>query len=177
MINPVDFLLGLLVLANIGGGWRRGLIRAGANLLALVFSVLLALVAYPGAAAFAGQHGLHWAASVTFLIAFAFARAVLGAFKRRLLYAVPRRARYFAGTRSLGAIAGGANGLIKAAVVSVLLLTLPLKVTIVDTANQSLVAKSLAGRLDWLAADFHRIDAVRKHAQRDPVIREPLFRS
>jgi uncharacterized protein YkwD len=151
----VDILLGIVVVAGVWGGWRRGLLAASADLLALGASLVFALWAYPQGVALLEAQGLRWgvwAPPLAFLAAFVLARLVLGLVLGRLVAAVPAKAQAHRLNRALGVLPGAGNGLVNALVVAMALLALPL-----DDAFSRKVAESvLVGRLsqpaEWLEA-------------------------
>ena len=159
-MNLIDLLLGLVILASIWGGWRRGLMVAGADLLALVASLLFALFAYPYAVAAAAGQGMEWGvwtAPLAFLATYALTRLILGLLLARLMRAVPATAHAHGANRTLGVIPGGVSGLINATIVSMLVLALPLSDAISRAARESVLANSFAAPAEWLEARLRPI--------------------
>jgi uncharacterized protein YkwD len=159
-MNLVDLLLGLVILLSVWAASRRGLIVAGADLLALAASLVCAFLIYARGVAFAEQHGVHWgvwAAPLSFLIAYVLARLVLGLLLGPLVSAVPPRAHAHAVNQALGVIPGAANGLINATVACMLLLALPLSDEITRATSESLLVKRLSEPAEWLEARLRPI--------------------
>src|SRR5687768_18206063 len=92
-MNVLDLVLGIVVLGAMWGGWRRGLLMAGADLLALASSVVFAFFVYPYGVAWAGRYGLQWGVwtpPLAFLAAYVLAHLVLELLFTRLLKPVPK---------------------------------------------------------------------------------------
>lgn len=159
-MNLVDFLLALVILAGVWGGWRRGALLAGGDLLALAASLVSAFLAYPYGVALAQRLGVQWGvwtAPLSFLAAFVLVRLLLGLLLRLLIKAVPEAAHKHAANRTLGVLPGAANGLINATIISVLLLALPVSDPITRTASESVLANRLAEPAEWLEARLRPI--------------------
>ena len=62
-MNAVDVVLAVVVVASVWGGWRRGLLVAGTNLLTLAVSLIGAFLLYPRAVTLAGRQGSECSAS------------------------------------------------------------------------------------------------------------------
>jgi uncharacterized protein YkwD len=142
-----------VILASIWGGWRRGVLLSGADVLALAASLVWAFWAYPHAVAFAERYGVQWGvwmAPAAFLLAYLLARGVLGTLLGRLIGAAPPAVHAHRANRALGVIPGAANGLINATVVSMLVLALPLSDGITTAANESVLAERFAAPAEWL---------------------------
>lgn len=159
-MNLIDLLLGLVIVASIWGGSRRGLMLAGADLLALVASLLFALWAYPYAVALAEGRGVAWGvwtAPLAFIATYMLTRLILGLLFSRLMRTVPRTTHGHGVNRTLGAIPGAANGLINATIVSMLVLALPLSDAISRSARDSVLVNSFAVPAEWLEARLRPI--------------------
>ena len=142
-----------MIVASIWGGWRRGLLLSGADVLALAASLVCAFWAYPHGVAFAERYGVQWGvwmAPVAFVLAYLLARGVLGLLLGRLIGAAPPAVHAHRANRALGVIPGAANGLINATVVSMLVLALPLSDGITTAANESALAERFAAPAEWL---------------------------
>lgn len=159
-MNTVDLLLGLVILASVWSGWRRGLMLAGADLLALAGGVVCAFWIYPHAVALADQHGVQWgvwSAPVAFLVAYMLGRILLGFLLWGPMRGVPPAAHAHAANRALGVVPGAGNGLINGTIVSMLLLALPLSDTITREASESVLASRFAAPAEWLEARLRPI--------------------
>jgi uncharacterized protein YkwD len=159
-MNLIDLLLGVVIVASVWGGWRRGLLMGVADVLALAASLVFAFWAYPRGVNLAEQQGLAWGvwtAPLAFLTAYVLARLALGLLLGLLLRAVPRTAHAHPANRALGVVPGAANGLINATVVSMLVLALPLSDAITREASESLLASRFAAPAEWLEARLRPI--------------------
>jgi len=159
-MNLIDLLLGLVILGSVWDGWRRGLLLAGADLLALAGGVVCAFWIYPHAVALAEQHGLQWGvwtAPVAFLVAYILGRLLLGLVLWQLVRPVPPTAHAHPANRALGVVPGAGNGLINVTVVSMLLLSLPLSDRITREASESVLATPFAAPAEWLEAKLRPI--------------------
>jgi uncharacterized protein YkwD/uncharacterized membrane protein required for colicin V production len=154
-MNLVDVLLAFVVLLSILAGWRRGLLAAGSDLLALLTSLALAFFGYPHVVRFAEAQGLVtgvWAAPLAFVITYLLTRLVLGFALAALLRRLPAKTRGHGANRALGAVPGAANGLINATVVSMLLLAPPWSEGVSRAARDSALANAFAGPAQSLEA-------------------------
>jgi uncharacterized protein YkwD len=154
-MNPVDPLLGLVILTSIWAGLRRGLLLAGADLLVLLASLVFALLAYPYGMRLAAQAGLQWGvwtAPLAFLVAYGVARVGLGVIVSAVVRRTPRTVHAHGVNRVLGMVPGAANGLLNAVIVSMLLLSLPLSDAITRAARDSVLVNRLAAPAQWLEA-------------------------
>ncbi len=159
-MNIIDGLLGAVVVLSVWGGWRRGLLLAGTDLLALAASIAGAFWLYPHGARIAEQQGWGlgvWAAPLAFLGAYVLIRLVLGAVLAGLLRAVPRPLHAHAANRVLGLAPGLANGLINATIVAMVLLALPLSDGFSRLMRGSVLADRLAVSAGWLEAALRPI--------------------
>ena len=159
-MNLVDLLLGLVILASVWAGWRRGLMVAGADVLSLVVSVASAFLLYPGAVRLLERHELQWGvwtAPLAFLALYVLVRLVLGSLIGGLFKAVPTRVHAHPVNRALGALPGTVNGLINATIASMLLLGLPLTDEITRTTNESALAGRFAAPAEWLETRLRTI--------------------
>lgn len=159
-MNFVDLLIAIVIALSIWGGWRRGLMLAGADLVALASSLILAFRLYPYVVALAGRYAPYggvWTVPVCFLFVYLLTRVVLGLLLSALVRAVPPRAHANAANRALGVFPGAANGLINATVVSMLLLGLPLSDDITRATRESVLVDRFAAPAEWLEAQLRPI--------------------
>lgn len=159
-MNLLDLLLGLVILASVWDGWRRGLLLAGADLLALAGGVVCAFWIYPHAVAFAEQHRVQWGvwmAPVAFLVAYILGRLLLGLVLWQVVRRAPPTAHAHPVNRALGAVPGAGSGWINVTVASMLLLALPLSDRITREASESALASRFAGPAEWLEAKLRPI--------------------
>jgi uncharacterized protein YkwD len=155
--NLVDALLALVVLLGAFGGWRRGFVLAGLELVTLLASVLLAFLGYRYLAEFAQAQwpalGV-WAAPLSFLASFVVLLLVIGAVTGALGRALPQRAHAHGFNRFMGLAPGAVNGLIHATVIALLLLTVPISDGLSRLTRDGALAARLAGPAHWLEAQL-----------------------
>ena len=168
--NAIDAVLVLIVLLAAWGGWVRGFVIAGLQLLTLAASGVLAFVGYPSLAALIERNapslGGIWAQPLSFLAIFILAQIVFGVAEGRLIRAVPEGVHRNAGNRVLGIAPGFVNGLIHATVASLILLAVPLTDSLSRMARDSELAGRLSAPAEWLEARLTPIF--------DPAIRRGL---
>ncbi|MES2938286.1 MAG: CvpA family protein [Pseudomonadota bacterium] len=156
-MNAIDLLLAFLVLLGAWGGWRRGFVRALLELLVLAVSLVAAFLAYRWPAAWIAQQwpALEvWSAATGFIAVFALVQLLVGSIAGRLAASVSPRAHVHAGNRLLGLLPGAANGLINAAVATVVLLALPLPDTLARMMRDSEAAVRLSPGVEWVQAQL-----------------------
>jgi uncharacterized protein YkwD len=160
MMNLVDVLLALVIVACAVGGWWRGLVAGAADLLALAGSLVCAFLLYPHAVALAEKHGLQggvWTAPVAFLIVYGVTRVILGIVLGRLVRAMSPTAHAHPVNRALGLIPGTVSGLVNATIAAMLLLALPLSDEITRSVSESALANRFAGPAEWVEAKLRPI--------------------
>jgi uncharacterized protein YkwD/uncharacterized membrane protein required for colicin V production len=159
-LNLVDVALALVIVGGAYGGWRRGLLVSGADLVALALSAVFAFVAYPYLVMLAGRFRLEWGvwtAPLAFLSAYVVAHVLLEILVARFVKAFPNATHAHGVNRALGVIPGLVNGLVGAIVVSALLLSLPLADTITRAVGDSVLANRFMRPAEWLEARLHPI--------------------
>ncbi|MBL0420187.1 CvpA family protein [Ramlibacter sp. AW1] len=163
--NFVDLLLLAVIALGLWGGWRRGFIAGAVSLLVLAMALLASLWGYRGGAgllqAYLPAIGV-WAAPVAFILIFILVRVLLGALASRLFGRVPAGAHRHGVNRFLGLAPGLALGLVNAAILALLLLTLPLVDRLTIAARESQLAGRLAAPAEWLESHLRPVfeDAV-----------------
>jgi len=147
-MNYVDLVLILIVLASIVRGSQRGFLLGMLGLLRLIASLWLAVRFYQPLASWLGSHA-NWADVWNRPLAFALiaiaASLAIGSLELAWLRRLPREAHARRDNRLLGIIPGAINGLIAAAVVADLLLTLPAPDGLRAATRDSALANRLAG--------------------------------
>lgn len=150
--NLIDALLALTLLVGAWTGWRRGFLYSALDLLTLVASLVLAYVGYPWPAgwlhALLPQLGV-WTEPACFVVLFLLLHFALGAIAMRFAQAVPGGVHANVGNRLLGLAPGVVNGAIHAAVIAVVLLTVPLGPVSV-WSRESPLAAWLAAPAEWV---------------------------
>jgi uncharacterized protein YkwD len=160
--NPVDLLLVALVVIGAWKGWRHGFLFAALDLLSLAASVAATFLGYRQASAMLAETlprlGV-WVAPLSFVVIFLAVHFVLLALVGRLLLPLPQRVHAHAANRLLGLAPGLVNGTLVAAVVAVLLLTLPLGARVEHWVGGSHLAPRLAAPAEWVEAKLAPIFA------------------
>ena len=172
-MNAVDVVLALVVVASVWGGWRRGLLVAGTNLLTLAVSLIGAFLLYPRAVTLAGRQGSEWdvwLAPAAFLLVYVLVWLTLGALLRRPLGSAPDGLHGHAANRVLGVIPGAANGLINATIVSMLLVVLPLSDGVTRIVSGSVLADRLTAPAEWLEFEPRTL---KQYCENDVMTLEP----
>lgn len=152
-LNLVDYLLLLIVALGVIGGWWRGFIAGSLSLALLAASLVAALWGYRWGTELLRQYvpalGT-WSAPVAFLVLFIMARIVLGSLLGRLFGGMSPRVHRHVLNRLLGLAPGLALGLVQAAIIALLLLTVPLSDRLTVMARESQWASRLAQPAEWL---------------------------
>src|SRR5690606_38600644 len=159
-MNLVDGVLVVVIALSAWGGWRRGLLFAGTDLLALVASVAAAFWLYPHGVRLAEQQHWSlgvWAAPLAFVAAYVLIRIVLGLVLAGLLRAVPRPVHAHGANRALGLLPGFGMGLVNATIVAMVLLALPLSDAFSRTLRESVLANRFAASAQWVEAALRPI--------------------
>jgi len=154
-MNLIDLLLALVIVGSIAIGWRRGLLVAGADVLALTLSFVFALFVYPYGVDLVERQGVQWGvwtAPIAFLGVYVLVRIFLGVALTRFVSAVPQAAHAHGANRALGTIPGAVNGLINATILSMVLLALPLSDGVTGAVRESELANRFAAPAEWLEA-------------------------
>jgi uncharacterized protein YkwD len=150
-MNWVDLLLMLVVLMAIIGGWYRGFILGGLDLLTWIGTFVTAYLFYPYTAAALDRLfnlGI-WLMPAAFLLTALVARIGLGFLSGLIIRAIPERANHNLFNKLLGIFPGAISGIIYAIIISALLLALPLKDSITDESRNSRFAGPLAMQSEW----------------------------
>lgn len=155
--SPVDFLLVGIVLLGAWFGYARGFLFGALDLLTLVASLAAAFLGWREAADWTGRVlpalGV-WIAPLCFVALFLLVHFVLGTVVLRLLLRTPRQLHGNALNKVLGIAPGLVNGAVHAAVVAVLLLTLPLGPTVARWAHDSALASRMSAPAEWVEAQL-----------------------
>lgn len=151
-MNLVDIILLFIILLSVYSGYQKGFILGAVDLLLLALSLVFAFWAYQYVAAFFQRNvpslGV-WSLPLAFILAYVFMRILLGALARRFLTTLPRQAHTSVFNHSLGMIPGAINGAIYAAVVSALLLGMPMFDGLSAQARESELAGELTPHVEW----------------------------
>jgi uncharacterized protein YkwD len=153
--NIIDIALVLVLLLSVAHGWRRGFICASFDLVRWAVSILAGLRFYQPAARWLGRLTL-WSDIWNQPIAFILIAILSGVAVHLIGYAILRRLSKDIHKRKLnksfGIVPGLANGLIAVAIISALLLAIPLNQGLRERARDSSLANRLAGYTENLEA-------------------------
>ncbi len=152
-LNYVDLLLIGVVLASMAAGWRRGFILGLSDLVRWTGALLLALWLYQYVM-LALESLFGWTdpvrAPAAFLLSVLAGVGIMRGLSRLLLGRLSGRAHEHPANRAFGLLAGGLQGIVYAAILATLMLSLPLPGNPGNAARQSGMANLLAAQTDRL---------------------------
>jgi uncharacterized protein YkwD len=161
--NLIDIAIIVLVLLSVLNGWRRGFILGVLDLLGWILVFIAGLRFYQPVARWLGAHVDLWSEVWNRPIAFVAIAILTGGFVHlagnSLLRRVPKDTHENAFNKLLGVIPGLANGLITAALVAALLLTIPMGEGLRERARESPLVNRLAIYAERLEAALHPVFA------------------
>lgn len=159
--NIIDILIVLLVLLSVLNGWRRGFILGVLDLLGWALSLLAAFRFYSSGARWLGAHFPWWPEVWNRPIAFVLIAIVAGVAVQlvggALLSRLSKDLHDRPANQMLGTVTGLANGLITAAIVSALLLTIPFNEGLRNRVRESAMVNRLAVYSERLEAALHPV--------------------
>ncbi len=166
-MNLIDALLILIIAASALFGWRRGLILGLLDLVRWIGSLLIALRFYQPVAGWLGYaFGWSdvWAMPAGFLLTAALAGALIHLAGYALLRRLPRSIHRSRVNRILGLVPGFVSGVIFAAILAPIFLSMPLPDGMRETSRESAVANRLASVTEELEAALRPIfdEAIRQ---------------
>lgn len=168
-INPIDVLLAILVLLSVLNGYRRGFVHGVLDLAGWVLSLLVGLRYYQPVAQWLGPRIDLWSEVWDQPIAFVLIAIVVGVIVHVigywLLIRLPEDIHERRLNQLLGVLPGFANGLIIVAILSALLLAIPLNEGLSERTRDSALVNRLA------------VYAERLEGQLRPVFGEAIARS
>ena len=159
--NVIDILLVLLVILSMLSGYRRGLILGVLDLASWVLSLLAGLRFYQPVARWLAVyvHSLPqiWNRPIAFILIAVIAGLAVHLVGNLILRRLPKDIHQRRVNRLFGIIPGFANGLITAAIVSALLLAIPLNEGLRERARASATVNRLAVFTERLEAALHPV--------------------
>jgi len=168
-INPIDILLVIVVLLSVLNGYRRGFIHGVLDLTGWVLSLLAGLRYYEPFAQWLGPRidlwSEVWDRPVAFVIIAVIVGVVVQVIGYWLLIRLPEDIHERRANQVLGVIPGFVNGLIIVAIISALLLAIPLNEGLSERTRDSALVNRLA------------VYAERLEGQLRPVFAEAIARS
>jgi len=159
--NVIDLLLVLLVLLSMLSGFRRGLILGVLDLASWVLSLLAGLRFYQPVAYWLGVYVRSlpqiWNRPIAFILIAIIVSLAIHLVGNVILRRLPKNIHQRRVNRLFGIIPGFANGLITAAIVSALLLAIPLNEGLRERARASTTVNRLAVYTERLEALLHPV--------------------
>lgn len=150
-MNWVDSALLLIIILAAWGGYYRGFVSGVLDLINWIGSLIAGFMFYPYTAIFLqstfGDLGL-WKLPAAFIFTVLVARVIIGLLTRIISSAISPGGHQNEVNKFLGIAPGFVNGIIFAAVLSALLLSMPLADGINSETRQSRLANTLAAKLD-----------------------------
>ncbi len=151
-MNIIDFILVLIVLLGMWGGWQKGFILSAVDLLTLILSAISAFLFYPGLSKFMENNyplGA-WTIPLSFLVILIVTRILLGVIFTQVLRPLPASTHTHEANRVLGVIPGFISGAINAVILAALLFALPISDSISSKMQDSRIAGRLAIPAEWV---------------------------
>jgi uncharacterized protein YkwD len=145
--NAVDLAIAVIVLLGAWSGWRRGFLAAASTLVTLAAGLLIAILAHAPVASLLAAHTPvrePWAAPLAFVALVFLTTGVFASLARTTLRRIPYGVGAHGLNRALGVLPGAIQGLLQAAIVSLILLTLPIDSRLTAQAQGSVLAERLA---------------------------------
>jgi len=147
-INPIDVLLVILIVLSLLNGYRRGFVHGVLDLAGWVVSLIAGLRYYQPVARWLGAHvdvwSEVWDQPIAFVLVAVLAGIVVHVIGYWLLRRLPEDVHENQINRLFGLLPGFANGLITAAILSALLLAIPLNEGLSERTRNSGVVNRLA---------------------------------
>jgi uncharacterized protein YkwD len=168
-INPIDILLVIVIVLSLLNGYRRGFVHGVLDLAGWVLSLLAGLRYYHPVAQWLGAH-FHlwsevWNQPIAFVLVAVLAGIAVHVIGYWLMRRLPEDIHENRVNQLFGLLPGFANGVITAAILSALLLALPLNEGLSERTRNSAVVNRLA------------VYAERLEAQLRPVFGEAISRT
>ena len=161
VFNVIDILLLLLVLLSMLNGYRRGFILGAFDLASWVLSLLAGLRFYQPVARWLAVDVQSlpqiWDRPIAFILIAVIAGLAVHLVGNVILRRLPKEIHHRLPNRLLGIIPGFANGLITAAIVSALLLAIPLNEGLRERARGSATVNRLAVYTERLETALHPV--------------------
>lgn len=147
-INPIDILLVIIILLSVLNGYRRGFVHGVLDLAGWVLSLIAGLRFYQPLARLIGSRidlwSEVWDQPIAFIVIALFVGVVVQAIGYALLRSLPEDIHERRVNQAFGVVPGFVNGLIIVAILSALLLAIPLSEGISERTRDSAVVNRLA---------------------------------
>jgi uncharacterized protein YkwD len=160
-INPIEVLLVVVIVLSVLNGYRRGFVHGVLDLTGWVLSLLAALRFYQPVARWIGPRVDLWSEVWDQPIAFVLVAVFVGLVVQAIGYAALRRLPEDLNERKanqlFGVIPGFVNGLIIVAILSALLLAIPLNEGLSERTRDSVLVNRLAVYAEQLEAELRPV--------------------
>jgi len=160
-INPIDVLLVILILLSVLNGYRRGFVHGVLDLAGWVLSLVAGLRYYELLARWLGPHIDLWSDTWDRPFAFIFIAVIVGLIVQLIGYSLlrhlPEDIRERRVNQVLGVIPGFINGLILVAIISALLLAIPLNEGLSERTRDSALVNRLAVYAEQLEGELRPV--------------------
>jgi uncharacterized protein YkwD len=147
-INPIDILLGVVILLSVLNGYRRGFVHGVLDLAGWVLSLIAGLRFYHPLAVWLGPRidvwPEVWDQPIAFVLVALFVGVLVQAIGYALLRRLPEDLNESRSNQVFGVIPGFVNGLIIVAILSALLLAVPLSEGVSERTRDSALVNRLA---------------------------------
>jgi uncharacterized protein YkwD len=152
-MNYIDLFLFAIIILSIWNGIQHGFIVGVVELVSWMASLVIGFLYYPKIAGWLEKHFTSLgilAVPIAFIAAVVLARIIFAIVAARILTAIPRQAHGHVANRVLGIVPGTLNGLIWAAILSTLLLIIPLWKGTMEETRESRIANTLSVEVERL---------------------------
>jgi uncharacterized protein YkwD len=150
-MNLVDFILFLIIMLSVYSGYRRGFILGALELVSWLVGLAIAFWGYQYIAILLDKIFPNlgvWNLPLSFILTLIIARIILGAIVNRILRTTPPSAHESVVNKIFGILPGIVNGLIYAAIISTLIMVLPLANGLTTQARESKIANALTAQVE-----------------------------
>lgn len=160
-INPIDILLAIVIVLSVLNGYRRGFVHGVLDLAGWVLSLVAGLRYYETVARWVGPRvdvwSEVWDRPVAFVIIAVFVFVIVQLIGYLLLVRLPRDIQERRGNQILGVIPGFVNGVIIVAIISALLLAIPLNEGLSERTRDSALVNRLAVYAEQLESQLRPV--------------------
>jgi uncharacterized protein YkwD len=156
-VNWVDVSLVLIILVSVAAGWHRGFILSILDVVRWLGSWLSALLLYrplSGILGYVVDWNEIWLQPIAFILILFVSSVLIQFAGRAIVRRLPPKVHFSVVNRLLGTIPGFVSGVVMAAIISTLLLAIPLSDGISAAAQNSLLAEKFGVYTDELQDVF-----------------------
>ena len=160
-INPIDILLAIVIVLSVLNGYRRGFVHGVLDLAGWVLSLLGGLRYYETVARWLGPRvdvwSEVWDRPIAFVLVAVFVFVIVQVIGYLLLVRLPRDIQERRVNQVLGVIPGFVNGVIIVAIISALLLAIPLNEELTQRTRDSALVNRLAVYAEQLEGELRPV--------------------